>query len=58
MATTSTTKKMTAANSKFLFEVKRLFNKPIYAKTLKLANENGIDAARAYILTHVASFKF
>ena len=43
------TKKLTAGNSKFLFETKRHFNKPIYAKALRIANEKGEQAAREYI---------
>lgn len=45
--------KQTAANNHFLRNVKRVFNGKIYAKTLKIMNDQDEQAARAYIQTWV-----
>lgn len=42
-------KKITAANSQFLFSVKRQFNSKVFAKITKLANEEGLASAKEYM---------
>lgn len=47
--TTKTNTKQTAANNIFLKSVKRDWNTKFYKHTLNLVNNQGEDAARAYL---------
>lgn len=46
------TVKQTAANNKFLANVKRCMNCLVYAKCLSLVNTEGMDVAAAYVGKH------
>jgi hypothetical protein len=60
MTASKPTRKQTAANNAFLANVKRAFNKPLYAMALELVNgpdgpEAGEVAMRAYLLRNVVT---
>lgn len=42
-------KKQTAANNDFLKQVKKIWNEKVFQQAAKILNNEGIDAARAYV---------